>query len=55
MKVLLRNPRRQLDGAPAIARRSLAEQGALGACERCGGPMPSAVCAFCRLVERTGR
>jgi hypothetical protein len=41
--------------APAITERSLAERGALGAGEGCGGPTPSDVCAFCRLVERTAR
>ena len=29
------------------------DDGALGACERCGAPTPEALCAFCRLVERT--
>jgi tRNA(Ile)-lysidine synthase TilS/MesJ len=31
-----------------------AEQEQLSACERCGAPTPSEVCAFCRLVERAG-
>jgi len=39
--------------APAIADQSLAEQGAIGTCQRCGAPTPADVCAFCRLVERT--
>lgn len=30
----------------------VAEQEALRACERCGAPTPTGVCAFCRLVDR---
>ena len=39
--------------APLMAGSTLAEQGALEACERCGAPTPSGVCAFCHLLERT--
>lgn len=41
--------------APLLAGVCAADQGALGACERCGAPTTAAVCAFCRLVERTSR
>jgi uncharacterized protein (TIGR00269 family) len=47
--------------APLIADRTRAEQGDLRACGRCGAPTSAggeddpgeAICAFCRLVERT--
>jgi uncharacterized protein (TIGR00269 family) len=39
--------------APLLRSASVAEQGGLGACARCGAPTTGAVCAFCRLVERS--
>ncbi len=32
---------------------TMAEQGALGTCARCGAPSTGEICAFCRLAERT--
>jgi len=44
-----------LDRAAAAFRAGMAVDAAdLGACTRCGAPTPSELCAFCRLVERSG-
>ena len=44
-----------LDRAAAAFRAGLAvEAGDLAPCTRCGAPTPSELCAFCRLVERSG-
>jgi uncharacterized protein (TIGR00269 family) len=44
-----------LDRAAAAFRAGMAVDAAdLAACTRCGAPTPSELCAFCRLVERSG-
>lgn len=44
-----------LDRAAAAFRAGMAVDAAdLAACIRCGAPTPSELCAFCRLVERSG-
>ena len=44
-----------LDREAAAFRAGLAvDADDLGACTRCGAPTPSELCAFCRLVERSG-
>ncbi len=40
--------------APLLDGQSAAAQGEVGECERCGAPTTGDVCAFCRLVEKSG-
>ncbi len=40
--------------APRLAEESVAAQGGLVPCERCGSPTTGTICAFCRLVEVAG-
>ena len=39
--------------APLLAGQSAAAAGELNDCERCGSPTTTAICAFCRLVEKS--
>jgi uncharacterized protein (TIGR00269 family) len=40
--------------APLLSGRSVADREGLSPCTRCGAPTTGDVCAFCRLLERTG-
>ncbi len=40
--------------SPLLDGQSAASQGHVGECDRCGSPTTGDVCAFCRLVEKSG-
>ena len=40
--------------SPLLEGQSAAAEGDVDVCQRCGAPSAGEICAFCRLVEKSG-